>query len=194
MIKRATWIMLVILVLVIVAYFVVKNISSTALSQATPTSPGNNFLITKADGILQILRIFDMQDQPFQMQRDTSSAWIITLPIPGFADQTLAGAAETQVGALRIVTALDNSLILKDAGLDSPSYTIELTFEGDKKHIMQIGSLTPTKSGYYVHFDSVNLFVVAQSGIDALLNLLNAPPFPATATAIPTDEQTRTPT
>jgi hypothetical protein len=194
MIKRPTWILLVILALVIVAYFVIKSHPLATSTQATPTALGNNFLFTQADGTLHILRIYDKQNHVVQMQRDTSGTWIVTLPTPGTADQALAGAAETQVGALRIVTTLDNSLNLGDAGLDFPAYTIELTFASGLKHVIQVGTLTPTNSGYYVRNDTGNLYVVSQSGIDALLNLLIAPPFPATATPLPTVEESATPT
>jgi hypothetical protein len=192
MIKRPTWIMLVILALVIVAYFVIKNHPLTTSTQATPTVLGNNFVVTQTDGKLQVLRISDKQNHIFQMQRDTSGMWIVTLPTSGTADQGLAGAAETQVGALRIVTTLNNQLNLGDAGLDSPAFTIELSFDSGLKHVIQVGTLTPTNSGYYVRYDAGNLYVVNQSGIDALLNLLNTPPFPATETPVPTIEQTAT--
>ena len=78
--------------------------------------------------------------------------------------------------------------------MDTPAYTIDLTFASGIKHIIQVGSLTPTTSGYYVRYDARNLYVVSQSGIDALLNLLTAPPFPATETPLPTIEGTATPT
>ena len=90
---------------------------------------------------MQVLRITDTQNNVFQMQRDSSGTWGITLPTPGTADQSLAGAAETQVGALRIVTTLDISLNLSDAGLNTPAYTIELTFEDGLKHVIQVGNL-----------------------------------------------------
>jgi Domain of unknown function (DUF4340) len=194
MIKRPTWILLVILALVVVVYFIVKNRSSTTSSQSTPTALGNNFLVTQADGTLLVLRITGTQNHIFQMQRDTSGTWVVTQPTSGPADQSLAGAAETQVGALRIVTTLDSQLNLADAGLDSPPYTIELTFSSGLKHVIQVGTLTPTSSGYYVRFDAGNLYVVSQAGIDALLNLLTAPPFPATVTPLPTIQETNTPT
>jgi hypothetical protein len=194
MIKRPTWILLVILALVVIVYFVVKNHGSTASTQSTPTALGNNFLVTQADGTLQVLRIADAQNQVFQMQRDTSGIWVVTLPKTGTADQALAGAAETQVGALRIVTTLENQLNLGDAGLETPAYTIELTFVSGTKHVIQVGTLTPTSSGYYVRYDAGNLYVVSQSGIDALLKLLTAPPFPATPTPLPSTPETITPT
>jgi hypothetical protein len=194
MIKRPTWILLVILALVVVVYFVLKNRASSVSASSTPTAQGNNFLITPADGTLQVLRITDAQNHIFQMKRDTSGTWIVTLPTMGTADQSLAGAAETQVGALSIVTTLDISLNLSDAGLSAPADTIELTFTNGLKHVIQIGNLTPTGSGYYVNFDTGNLYVVSQAGIDALLKLLTAPPFPATETLAPTIQETATPT
>jgi hypothetical protein len=194
MIKRPTWILLVILALVIVAYFVIKSRPSATSTEPTPTALGNNFLITQADGTLQSLRIYDKQNRIVQMQRDTSGTWIVTLPTPGAADQSLTGAAETQVGALRIVTLLDNQLNLGDAGLDFPAYTIELTFVSGLQHVIQVGTLTPTNSGYYVRYDAGKLYVVSQSGIDALLNLLTAPPIASTETQVPTIEETAKPT
>ncbi len=194
MIKRPTVILLAIFVLVVAAYLIIKNRTTSLAAQSTPTAMGNTYLVTQADGVLQVLRIIDSQNRAFQMQRDTSGTWQITLPTSGTADQALANAAETQVGALRIVTKLDNQLSLTDAGLDSPSFTIELTFIGGQKHVIQVGMLTPTSSGYYVRFDSGNLYVVSQSGIDPLVNLLTAPPFPATATPYPTNEATVTQT
>ena len=194
MIKRPTWILLVTLALVIVAYFVIKNHSSAISTESTPTALGSNFLITQSDGTLQSLRISDKQNHIVQMQRNTSGAWILTLPAPGAADQSLAGAAETQVGALRIVTTLNNQLNLEDAGLDIPSYTIELTFASGITHLIQVGTLTPTNSGYYIRYDSGNLYIVSTSGINALLNLLSTPPFAYTETPVPTIEETGTST
>ncbi len=193
MIKRPTWILLVILALVLVVYFVIKNQASMTAASSTPT-PSDTFLITPLDSTLQVLRITDSQDHIFQMQRDTSGTWVVTLPSSGIADQGLAGAAESQVGALRIVTTLDSSLNVADAGLSTPVDTIELTFVNNLRHVIQVGNLTPTGSGYYVHFDSGKLFVVSQAGIDALLKLLTAPPFPSTETPLSTIQETVTPT
>ncbi len=194
MIKRPTVILLAILILVVAVYLVIKSRNTATAAQSTPTVLGNSYLVTQSDGTLQVLSIVDSQNHFFQMKRDTRGMWVVTQPTSGAADQGLASAAETQVGALRIVTTLENQLSLSDAGLDSPAFTIDLTFIGGQKHVIQVGMLTPTSSGYYVRFDNGNLYVVSQSGIDALVNLLIAPPFPATATPYPTNEATITQT
>ncbi len=194
MIKRPTWILLIILGVVLVAYIVIKNRIPATTTTATPTALGDNFLVTAADGTLQSLRISDYNNNVVEMKRDSSGTWVVTLPTPAPADQALAGAAETQVGALRIVTTLDSQLSLTDAGLDTPAYTINLTFTSGLTHVIEVGNLTPSNSGYYVRYDSGNLYVISQAGIDALLNLLKAPPYVPTATTTPTFEDTATPT
>ena len=191
MVKRSTWILLVILALVVGSYFLLKNHPFSAKS-ATPTPTGSAYLITQADGVLQSLHISDNKTNNFQMQRDLSKTWVITAPSSGAADQGLAGAAETQVGALSIITTLGSPPDPKAVGLDNPPYTINLTFVSGKSHTIEVGNLTPTSSGYYVRFDGEQLYVIEQSGIDALTKLLTAPPFPPTPTLAPSPETTGT--
>jgi hypothetical protein len=193
MVKRSTWILLAILALAVGAYFFIKNRPSK-VNTLTPTPTGDSFLITQADGVLQSLRISRNKGNNFQMQRDLSKTWVITAPTSGEADQGLAGAAETQVGALSIITILETPPAPSAVGLSVPAYTMELGFVSGASHKIEVGNMTPTSSGYYVRFDGGKIFVIEQSGIDALLNLLTAPPFPATATPVPTTESTSTPT
>ena len=193
MIKRPTWILLVILVLAVGAYFFIENRPSK-INASTPTATAGRFLITQAQGVLQSLHIVDNKGDTFQMQRDLSKAWVVTAPSSGPADQGLAGAAETQVGALSIVTTLNTPPTLSDIGLAVPADTIDLVFVNGTSHTMEIGNLTPTSSGYYVRFDGGKIYVIEKSGIDSLLNLLTNPPFPPTPTSPPTPETTGTPT
>jgi hypothetical protein len=192
MIKRPTWILLVILVLAVGAYFLIES-KPSKINASTPTVTAGSFLITQAQGVLQSLHILDNKGDNFQMQRDLSKAWVVTAPSSGPADQGLAGAAETQVGALSIVTTLNVPPALSDIGLAVPADTIDLVFVNGTSHKMEIGNLTPTSSGYYVRFDGGKIYVIEKSGIDSLLNLLTNPPFPPTPTPPPTSETTGTP-
>ena len=148
MIKRPTWILLAVLVLVIAAYFSVKN--NPVKGEPTTTVAGDSFLFSQSDGVLQSIRIIGSQTQVFQMQKDLSKTWVITSPENGVADQGLASAAETQVGALRIVTTLTNPPAPGTLGLDTPAHTLEIGFGNAANHKIEVGNLTPTKSGYYV--------------------------------------------
>jgi hypothetical protein len=189
MIKRSTWILLAILALVLAAYFFIKNNPSKS-SQTTPTAQSDTYLFTPANGTLQSLQISDAQGNMVRMQRDLTKVWVITAPTNATADQGLAGAAETQVGALRIITSLDTSPDLSAINLATPGYTIEVTFDNGTQHKLEVGSLTPTSSGYYVRYDGSKIMVISQSGIDSLLNLLKSPPYPPTPTPVTTETPT----
>jgi hypothetical protein len=193
MVKRPTWILLAVLALVVGVYYILQNHPLKKV-EPTPTTTGDDLLISQADGALQSLRIYDKKGNNFQMQRDLSKSWVITAPQSGVADQGLAGAAETQVGALRIVTALETSPEPSVVGLDNPNSTLELRFTNGKSHKIEVGNVSPTGSGYYVRYDGGKVYVISQSGIDALLNLLTAPPYPATPTPSMTPESINTPT
>ena len=193
MVKRSTWILLVILALAVGAYFLIEN-QPSKVNALTPTATGGSFLIPQVEGVLQSLHIIDNKGNNFQMQRDLTKSWVITAPTSGAADQGLAGAAETQVGSLSIVATLNSPPDLNAVGLTVPAYTIDLVFVNGTSHKIEVGNLTPTSSGYYVRFDGKEIFVIEQSGIDSILNLLKSPPFPATATPVPTSESTSTPT
>ena len=192
MVKRSTWILLVILALAVGAYFLIQNRPSK-VNSLTPTATGGSFLITQVEGVLQSLHIVDNKGNNFQMQRDLSKSWVITAPTSGVADQGLAGAAETQVGSLSVVTTLNTPPDLSTLGLSIPADTIDLGFVNGSSHKIEVGNLTPTSSGYYVRFDGGKIYVIEKSGIDAILNLLTAPPFPATATPVATSDTTSTP-
>jgi hypothetical protein len=191
MVKRSTWLLLAILALAIGAYyFLMKHPSKT--TEPTPTATGNSFLLTQADGVLQSLRIYDQEGNTFQMQRDLSKIWVIIAPTSGVADQALADAAESQISALRVVTMLETQPDPSSIGLASPVDTLVVSFANGTSHKIEIGNMTPTGSGYYVRYDDEKIYVISQSGIDAILKLLNAPPYPATETPNPTTESTST--
>jgi hypothetical protein len=190
MIKRPTLVLLLLLGLIIIAYFLINKHSSLTTAEITPSAQSVVLLITDAEGSLQSLHIISSAGQFFQMQRDTSGSWIITSPVPGIADQSLAEAAVTQVGALRIISRIESQTNLKDYGLDTPTDTLEFTFINGLQRIFQVGPLTPTSSGYYLLNENGNVYIVGRSGIDALLNLLVAPPYASTETPIPTSEET----
>jgi hypothetical protein len=191
MVKRSTWLLLAILALAIGAYyFLMKHPSKT--TEPTPTATANSILLTQADGVLQSLSIYDQGGNTFQMQRDLSKIWVIIAPTSGVADQALADAAESQISALRVVTMLETQTDPSSIGLASPVDTLVVSFANGTSHKIEIGNMTPTGSGYYVRYDDEKIYVISQSGIDAILKLLIAPPYPATETPNPTTESTST--
>jgi hypothetical protein len=193
MIKRSTWILLAVLALFIGAYFYLKaHPLQLSTSTPTPTATESSFLITKDNDTLTKVVITDAQGNTFQMGRDATGNWAImvgqsptiTQPKLAAADQSQAEAAETQLFALSVLTTLETSPPLDVIGLNPPAYTISLEFSSNRQQVLKVGALTPTGSGYYVQLED-KIYVISQSSIVAVLELLKNPPYAATPTPVP---------
>jgi hypothetical protein len=148
----------------------------------TPTAIGNSYLLDISKDKLQTIRISDQQNKTTLLERDNTGMWKIGLPMAGETDQAAAEAAETQIGALLIVTNIDAPPPLADMGLDSPPFIIQLSTLSGVHHTIEVGNKTPTGSGYYVRFDEKTISVVGADGIESLTKLISNPPFAATQT------------
>ena len=188
MIRRSTWIMLAVLALFIGAYFYLKaHPLQYYTSTPTPTAPVNSFLINKDNDTLTKVVITDAQGNTFQMGRDAAGYWAITKPKSAAADQSQAEAAETQLFALKVVTTLETSPSPDVIGLNPPAYTISLEFSSNRQQVLEVGGLTPTSSGYYIQLEGM-VYVVSQYSIDAVVKLLQNPPYLVTPTPVPGTE------
>jgi hypothetical protein len=136
-----------------------------------------------------------------RVARNEKNIWAVELPTKAEANQGSAEAAATQASALQIISPIDGKPSV--FGLDNPAYTITIGFANGKKHVLEVGDSTPTKSGYYVRVDNNKMLIADLSGIDALLQLASSPPYlntpvptslPATETPVSPAEATVTPT
>jgi hypothetical protein len=179
--KRTTWIFLALLVVVLATYFILKykQVNSTGPAP-TPTNP--IYLLSAADGTLVRLEVEDNHNNIVQVERESAGVWYLTKPVRAAADQGKVGAAETQVGALRIASSFTTPPDLAAAGLLDPVYVIHLGYDSGTVHTLAIGGLAPTGHGYYVRFDQGSVYILSQAGIDALVQMVAAPPFEPTAT------------
>jgi hypothetical protein len=183
MIKRSTWILLAVFGLAIGAYFYLKAhpFKSSTPATPSPTTSETQFLINTTDEVLSTLNIVDAQGNSVQLERDASGNWTITQPKSSTADQSQAEAAETQLYALKVTTTLETSPSAEVLGLNPAAYTITLVFSSGRQQVLEVGGLTPTNSGYYVRLEN-KVYVISQTSLDALLQLMQNPPYSATPT------------
>ncbi len=179
--KRTTWVLLILLVIVTGVYYLVTTRAKNAAVEEVETPVMTSYLIEVTDNTLNSLRIYDKDYHIVELQRDQDGYWSITLPTPEVADQALMMSAETQLYAMRIVAELGKVDSLADFGLAFPAYTIKLTFMDGRQNKIEVGNSTPTNSGYYVQLDDGEVFVVSINSIDSLLTLLSNPPYQVTA-------------
>jgi hypothetical protein len=179
MIRRSTWIILVILLALVGFSFYVKGQKARQASEATPTA-GAAALFGSNEGTPTDIKIEGSAGVAVEISRDQTGKWVLKAPTQADADQASAEAAATQVGALRVVSTVQ--LGLDVVGLDKPDYTVTVSFGASKTHRLLVGSVTPIQNGYYVQLDGGQSQVVEKGGLDAILGLLSKPPYPATPT------------
>ena len=199
MIRKETLFTLVVLAALIGFAVYLNRRQSAVEAEATPTS-GVTYVFTSEDGLPSSIEIAPADGETVRLARNDEKAWVLELPTLAAADQGLAEAAATQVSALRVLNEIEGDP--ETFGLDQPAYVIKIRFTGGKEHALEVGSVTPTDSGYYVRLDGKKMMIVALDGLEALLNLASDPPYqepptpsplPPTATPVPTTELTATP-
>jgi hypothetical protein len=187
MVKRSTWLWLVLFLAVVGAFLYLKYRPAPE-AEPTPTAvvAVSSYLFTEEDGTLVRIRIYDRQYNIVMLERPAGGLWTMVLPESGPADLAHAEAGATQILALEIVSTVKNPQPLSFLGLDFPAYVMKVAFENGAEHVLEIGNKTPTGSGYYVRFDEGTVYIINPDGIDALLNLLTNPPtLPPTSTPVP---------
>jgi hypothetical protein len=201
MIRRNTWYLLILLagLIGVTFYFNNKNDLSEFESAATPEGE-LTFLFTAEDGLPSQIRVESADGGATELARNAGGAWALIHPDRVAADQGLAEAAASQVTSLRVLDEI--TLALDVLGLDQPAHVITIDFTSGEQHTLEVGSMTPTQSGYYVRLDKGQSVIVSLTSLDALLNLVTFPPYaetptpspqPVTETLTPEPEVTATP-
>ncbi|HJQ15226.1 MAG TPA: DUF4340 domain-containing protein [Anaerolineales bacterium] len=184
MIRPATVVYIVLLLVLVGAYYYLNNraqpvdIELTA-EPGTETAP--TYLFTAEEGTPTSIRIEAKSGETVEVARGEDSAWALTQPEEAKADQASAEAAASQVTTMRIletVPDVDPGIV----GLEDPEYVLNLKFTSGGERTVDVGVITPSESGYYVR-DGDRVVIVSRSAIDALLGLLTNPPYLETPTS-----------
>jgi hypothetical protein len=190
MIRRNTWVLLIILAALVGFAFYLKDQKARSVAQATPT-PGSMLLFNSSEGTPNDIKVADSTGTAVEVARNSSGTWALKAPTAAAADQGAAEAAATQVGDLRILS--DVQLGPDVVGLDKPSYVITVVFSGGQTHKLTVGSVTPIQDGYYVQEDGGKIQIAEKQGLDSILGLIKTPPYAATATPAVSPTPTRQP-
>jgi hypothetical protein len=190
MIRRNTWIVLAVLLVLIGASFYSRDLKAREAAAATPTQ-GPAALFKVAEGAPTDIKIVSSVGTIVQFARDQSGKWVLKAPAEAPADQAAAEAAATQVGSLQVVSSVD--LGADVIGLDKPSYTITIGYGSSRAHTLLVGSVTPIQNGYYARLDGGQSQIVDKGGLDALLGLLTRPPYLNTPTPVASETPTSEP-
>jgi hypothetical protein len=200
MIRRSTWIVLAIFVVLVGVYWFFQRQNENQAQSTTPT-PSSQPVFVSGFETIQAVQLEDSTGKIVAIEKDSQGNWNLTKPEAGPADQDQSSTMVSQVSNLRSLAIIGTPPPLDAVGLDTPAYTVTIKTVDGSQQVANIGTLTPTSSGYYVEAEGGPLMVVTKSAIEGLVAYLENPPFPPTPTVEPsptaaegTVEPTVTPT
>ena len=181
MIRRSTWVVLVIFAIVLAAAIFWQRAKKSAPVEATPTA-SSQLLFDQAGSEIQKVTIQNADGEMVVLERGLDNTWILTVPQTEATDKTTVETAISQLLSSRIVSTLSGDLPLADLGLKPPAYKIAVDFKDGQQSVLYVGKPTSISSGYYVFTGGGDRYVVSKSNLDAVLQLSITPPILVTPT------------
>ena len=196
MVRRNTWIMLVIFVLAGAFVILFQHFQGQKTSDvATPTpsvTPERLYAITLA-GVDQI-KIADTTGASLTTYRDPETIqWVIAGLPYDTVDSATIQTNVTRLLDLTVQQTLGEDLPTESVGLDTPAYTITMTTMESAQVITYVGNVVPSGNGYYLRVGSGPVVIVDINVIQAVVGMLKNPPMLPTPTPEVTPSQTGTP-
>jgi len=180
-IQTSTWVTVLLLVVIVASYtfYHNKKVQETQTATATPASV-EAILFNQDSSSVKSIEVKPADGEVVKAARSADKTWALILPFETEADQGVVEAAATQISSLGIVDKVDAKLDI--LGLDKPVYVITVEFTDGTSHTLEVGDHSPSNSGYYVRVDKKETVILNLNEIDALTNLVSAPPYLNTPT------------
>jgi Domain of unknown function (DUF4340) len=196
MVRRSTWILLVILVILagftwVFQCYQVKKTDNTAT--VTPTIALVNIYDLTGKQVNQV-DLSDSSGTKVVFNRNSDSGkWSITNTPLEQADSFQIESNFAQLFAITAQETLTQTPPLDSIGLVSPAYTIHMTTTDGGIMNTDVGSITPIGNGYYLQVNSGPIIIVDKVVMDDVLNMITNPPLIATPTSVITITETVSP-
>jgi hypothetical protein len=189
MMRRSTWIVLGVAVVLLAATLFWQRTRSNleTSTEATPASnePKLEFGFAGAQ-VIEIV-IQDSEGATVVLDRNADGFWELEQPEAEMTNSQTVENALSQLLAVNTVSRISSQTALSDLGLDPPAYRLLLRLDDGSEMVINVGKVTPTGSGYYVLTSSEDraLYVVGKYNLEMILNLIQIPPI---MTPTPTSE------
>ena len=181
MIRRPTWILLALFVVVLGAAWLWQRSQTNNVKEEPTATPAPNLLDMDSTNIRD-LKLEEAQGKQLYLRKIGVGNWIMTEPERANVDLEKVNSVVEQLLSAEVLNELSTPPAADQTGLDKPAYILTITDQSGKKSVIQIGSETPTQSGYYIGKEGT-VYVADKLGIDSLVDLLKNPPVaPPTAT------------
>ena len=182
MIRRSTWIVLVLFVVVIGAAVLVEK---TPYFQPKPT-PTSTTAPSLYSGSPVAFTLVQSDGHTTSVKLQDNKTWVAVQPPSVPVDQGQMSELISEIQGIAILTTLPTPPPADGSGLGSPTDTITITDASNQQHTLKVGVKTPTSSGYYVQLDQNNPVIVDTTTIDGIIQILSGVGATPTPTASPT--------
>ncbi|MBN1146719.1 MAG: DUF4340 domain-containing protein [Anaerolineales bacterium] len=183
MIRRTTWVVLVVFALLIAVVVFWQRYQENKPPEPTATPAEQDLFDLDADVVG--MRLEKVGERVIELQRDDQKIWELTQPAGEETDVGAVESAVTQLLALRTLSTMAQVPDLHAIGMDPPAYRLLLMLSDGQQITLNVGKATPTGSGYYLLVSGRPLYVVDKYGMEAFLMLVDSPPIIPTPTSIP---------
>lgn len=180
MIRRSTLILVVVFLLALAGFLLLNRQKEQAAARVTPTAASQPLFGLEASQLTGI-QVADAAGREVRLER-ISGAWVLIDPAATATDTASVDSLASQLASLTARSFIENPPAASATGLEPPAYTIRLQLEDGSRLTAEVGSETPTKSGYYVRLDDNRLAVVSTFSVDGITGVLDNPPIYLTPT------------
>lgn len=189
MIRKSTGYALGILALLLIALGLMKYMPglNSAATDQLPTATNSPTLLNLAGKSISAFIMSDDQGRVLKAKLGDQGSWFIEIPSGCQFDSEQLSSYLSLIQTFKVLVSMETPPELTDVGLLSPTYQLVLTFNDGSTQNINIGSIVPTGSGYYVQVNNGPVVVVSKSSIDSLFEIVS------TVCATPTPEPSSTP-
>ena len=181
MIRRTTWIIIAIFVVLLgVLLYLQRNPIQKDNGETTPTPQID--LISFAEGDISAVRLKDGSGKEINLEKSSGGTWALADPPVNLDNDSAVQSMLAQIAGLTALSELDNQVQADVLGLDPPLYTVAVTKTDGSLATILVGMETPTGSGYYLRVNDGPVYVVSKFNVDTILTPLTDPSSIATAT------------
>ena len=186
MIRRSTWILLALFAISLGGlWFWQQSGGKSPGSSETPSPTAPPLLLSIDPTQLREIKVEDAAGQRLVLSSLGGANWIIMEPVRDNVDMETFASTLQQLSMLQPLSSVDPIPPLDQIGMVIPAYRITITDHDGQETVLDVGTKTPTQSGYYVRVDG-KLYVVGASTIDSFVGMLSNPPV-APKTVTPTE-------
>lgn len=188
MIRRSTWILLGVFVLLLgLLYFLQQDGAGAPDEAALPTSAVMPNLFAFSMDEITGFRIANLDGLAVEAEK-AGDVWQLVQPQAAaeLVDQSRIEGLLAQLTGVRLLTDADINASLSALKLQYPPHRLTITLAGGGTVVVAIGDTSVTNTGYYVSVDGGEPRLVSKMALDSFLGLLEAPPL--LPTPVPTVE------